>query len=109
LKGIRERPDQEPERSDQIRPIRIVDNGSETVHRLEDEAEYLDPAEAKALVRGRFAEGVGLEPTSPFGQRFSSPLMAFSPNVANLPANPFLAGQKEEGDFLVCPAVAVCF
>jgi hypothetical protein len=29
------------------------------------------------------AEGEGLEPPSPFGQRFSSPLTAFSRNVAN--------------------------
>jgi hypothetical protein len=32
--GIHERPDQEPERADEIGPIRIVDNGSETVERV---------------------------------------------------------------------------
>jgi hypothetical protein len=31
---IHERPDQAPERADEIGPIRIVDNGSETVHRV---------------------------------------------------------------------------
>jgi hypothetical protein len=49
----------------------------------------------------RLAEGVGLEPTSPFGQRFSSPLMAFPQNVANLPGSTVAAyarDDREEGD-----------
>ena len=49
-----------------------MDNGSETVHRVQGAAQSFDHQEASSLVRGRFAEGVGLEPTSPFGQRFSS-------------------------------------
>jgi hypothetical protein len=48
-----------------------VDNGSETVHRVKGAAQYFDHLEARSLVRP-FAEGVGLEPTSPSGQRFSS-------------------------------------
>jgi hypothetical protein len=56
--GIHKRPDQEPERFDEIGPIRIVDNGSETVHRVKGASQYFDRLEARSLVRGRFAEGV---------------------------------------------------
>jgi hypothetical protein len=49
LVGIRERPDQEPERADEIGPIRIVDNGSETVHRVKGAAHYVDHLETRSL------------------------------------------------------------
>jgi hypothetical protein len=55
------------------------------------------------------AEGVGLEPTSPFGQRFSSPLTASSRNIGNLPGNSLLPGQKQRCDFFVLPVSSVCF
>jgi hypothetical protein len=40
------------------------------------------------------AEGVGLEPTSPFGQRFSSPLTALSRNVDGTLCSTILAGRN---------------
>ena len=56
-----------------------------------------------------FAEGEGLEPPSPFGQRFSSPLTASSRNVDYAPRISLLAGQREERDFLALPDTHFCF
>jgi hypothetical protein len=56
------------------------------------------------------AEGEGLEPPSPFGQRFSSPLTASSPNIRNLPGNPLLTGQGRGATsllFRLNPSVSV--
>jgi hypothetical protein len=55
------------------------------------------------------AEGEGLEPPSPFGQRFSSPLTAASRNVANVLWNPVLPGHKAVVDLHGLPASADCF
>jgi hypothetical protein len=49
--GIRECPDQAPARADQIGQIRIAGDDLRTVNRVTSGAEYLDPVEAKALVR----------------------------------------------------------
>ena len=46
---------------------------------------------SRLIVGSAIAEGEGLEPPSPFGQRFSRPSAASSRNVANLPGNPLLA------------------
>ena len=49
--GISECPDQAPSHVDQTGPIRNLDNGLETVQRVEEGTEYFDPVEALALVR----------------------------------------------------------
>jgi hypothetical protein len=55
------------------------------------------------------AEGVGLEPRSPFGQRFSSPLTASSRNIVNLPGDPLLPGQRKSRNFFALPVESLCF
>ena len=55
------------------------------------------------------AEGGGLEPPSPFGRRFSSPLTAFSWNHGNVQPTPILAGQKEVRDLHGLPGSSIGF
>ena len=55
------------------------------------------------------AEGEGLEPPSPFGQRFSSPFTILSVSYGNRPTNPIPAGQKGGRDLLELPVTPVCF
>ena len=55
------------------------------------------------------AEGVGLEPTSPFGQRSPSPLTAVALHVRNLRGTPLLAGQKERQNLVTFPKTPDCF
>jgi hypothetical protein len=71
-------------------------------------ARRIDEATTLTFPR-RLAEGEGLEPTRPFGQRFSSPSTASSWNIVNVLWNPLLAGHKEGRDFLALPAVPICF
>jgi hypothetical protein len=40
------------------------------------------------------AEGVGLEPTSPFGQRFSSPSPGLSPSCGKTPKHGLYVGKR---------------
>ena len=55
------------------------------------------------------SEEKGLEPLSPYGQRFSSPLAALSRNVAYQPRISLLADQGEERDFRTPPVIIVRF
>jgi hypothetical protein len=59
---------------------------------------------AMALAVGAAPAGAAAE-----RQRFSSPLTAFSRNVADEPGNALPRGQQETRDFRDFPSVPVCF